>query len=115
MPLLVSPEPLIKVTLNLFKADVDRLRELQPRNHTTYLRNLLRAHLNRLTIALERSGGDLSGEIDDSILDGMEIITSQEEPTVGTVSIIPVREVEENSFFEEDLVLDENLVSEIDL
>lgn len=59
-----SPEPLTKVTLNLFAADVERLKARFPDRHSTYLRHLLRAHLRRQDAEVSAGAAELADEID---------------------------------------------------
>lgn len=63
MPIKKSKEPLTKVTLNLFTKDVERLKQLHSEKHTTYLRQLLRAHLARVDASIASGGTDLAKEI----------------------------------------------------
>ncbi len=58
-----SEEPLKKVTLNLYAADVERIRQIHPNQPLTYLRKLLRAHLVRVERSIEAGGTDLANEI----------------------------------------------------
>lgn len=59
-----ASEPLTKVTLNLFTRDVERLNEVYTKRYTTYIRQLVRAHLTRHDAALAAQGASLSTEID---------------------------------------------------
>lgn len=58
-----SEEPLKKVTLNLFAKDIERLQQLYPQKHSTYLRKLLRAHLTRVEQNIAEGGTSLASEI----------------------------------------------------
>ena len=42
-----ATEPLVKVTLNLYRSDYEGLKELYPASYSTFLRYLLRNHLIR--------------------------------------------------------------------
>ena len=52
-------EPLIRINLNLFRADYDRLKEMYPNNYSTYLRKLLRNHLNKITEQADAAAAEL--------------------------------------------------------
>ena len=43
-----AEEPLLKVTLNLFKADVDYLKDYFGSGYTEYIRNIVRSHCKTL-------------------------------------------------------------------
>ncbi len=44
-----AQEPLLRVNLNLFESDYIRLKQMYPNNYSTYLRSLLRNHLNKIS------------------------------------------------------------------
>jgi hypothetical protein len=63
MPLRRSEEKLAKVTMFLFERDIARLKEAYTSRYTTYIRKLVRAHLNKRDATLAAAGESLSSEI----------------------------------------------------
>lgn len=60
-----SSEPLVKVTLNLFAADYERLGELyQEMDKATVIRLILRNHVQRVTEKVAKATETLAPEID---------------------------------------------------
>lgn len=63
MALRNAAEPLIRVNLNLYEADYRRLQQMYPNNFTTFLRQLLRNHLDKISSQAAAAADILSEEI----------------------------------------------------
>jgi hypothetical protein len=80
MPLRRSAEKLQKITLFLFERDVQRLKEIYTKKHTTYIRMLVRAHLTKRDAEIAAQGEALSDEIE--LDDEVEVVDIGEEDEV---------------------------------
>jgi hypothetical protein len=72
MPRKREPEPLVKVTLNLFERDYQRMHELYATTGASVaIRALVRAHVQRLEAKIAQSNDTLVAEIDIELEDNL--------------------------------------------